>query len=45
MDIDFSIEGALVVDDILHVWDVKATGGYVSADKNGAFRVVVDHRG
>lgn len=45
MDVDFSVEGALVVDDILHVGDVKAAGGHVCADKNGAFSVVVDHRG
>ncbi len=43
MDVDFSIEGALIVDDVLYVGDVETTGGYVCANENGALGVVVNH--
>jgi len=32
--VDLSVEGTLVVDDILHVWDVQASCGYICADHN-----------
>ena len=43
MNVDLSVERTLVVDNILHVWNVKTSCSHISADKNRAIGDLVNH--
>jgi hypothetical protein len=43
MDIDFSVERTLVVDNVHDVRDIEASCGYISANKDGTVAMAVDN--
>ena len=43
MDIDFSVERTLVVDNVHDVRDIEASCGYISANENGTVAMAVNN--
>ena len=41
MNVDFSVEGALVMEDVLDVRDIETTGSNISAHQSGAFHTLL----
>lgn len=41
--VDLSVEGALIVDDVLHVGNIKASRGNICADKDSTLLIAINH--